>query len=107
MSLRPPKSTRLDTPFPCTTSFRSAVETDADGGMVVFREEYYEMRKQPSEGTPEHVAGQEKMDRIQNLAEVIIGKPRHGPIGRIVLHFESAFTRFGDHVAADHLPAAF
>ncbi|WP_341704401.1 replicative DNA helicase [Ferrovibrio sp.] len=84
-----------------------AIEQDADVVMFVFREEYYEMRKQPSEGTPEHVAWQEKMDRIQNLAEVIIGKQRHGPIGRVVLHFESAFTRFGDHVAADHLPEAY
>src|SRR3546814_6351221 len=44
-----------------------AIEQDADVVMFVFREEYYEMRKQPSEGTPEHVAWQEKMDRIQNL----------------------------------------
>ncbi|HLT78291.1 MAG TPA: replicative DNA helicase [Ferrovibrio sp.] len=84
-----------------------AIEQDADVVMFVFREEYYEMRKQPSEGTPEHAAWQEKMDRIQNLAEVIIGKQRHGPIGRVVLHFESAFTRFSDHMAADHLPDAF
>lgn len=84
-----------------------AIEQDADVVMFVFREEYYEMRKQPSEGTPEHATWQEKMDRIQNLAEVIIGKQRHGPIGRVVLHFESGFTRFSDHVAADHLPDSF
>ena len=84
-----------------------AIEQDADVVMFVFREEYYEMRKQPTEGTPEHAAWQEKMDRIANLAEVIIGKQRHGPIGRVVLHFESAFTKFSDHVASDHLPESY
>ena len=84
-----------------------AIEQDADVVMFVFREEYYEMRKQPAMDTPEHIAWQEKMDRIANLAEVIIGKQRHGPIGRVVLHFESAFTKFSDHAQADHLPEAY
>lgn len=84
-----------------------AIEQDADVVMFVFREEYYEMRKQPTEGTPEHAEWQDKMGRIANLAEVIIGKQRHGPIGRVLLHFESAFTKFSDHIGADHLPDAY
>ncbi|MBX3455876.1 replicative DNA helicase [Ferrovibrio sp.] len=84
-----------------------AIEQDADVVMFVFREEYYEARKEPSMGTPEHAAWQEKMERIANLGEVIIGKQRHGPIGKIVLQFESAFTRFSDYVASDHLPESY
>jgi len=57
--------------------------------------------------TPDFVAWQEKMDKIANLAEVIIGKQRHGPIGTVVLHFESAFTKFSDHIQSDHLPDAY
>jgi replicative DNA helicase len=84
-----------------------AIEQDADVVMFVYRDEYYEMRKQPTEGTPEHLQWQERMDKIANLAEVIIGKQRHGPIGRVVLHFESAFTKFSDHIQGDHLPDAY
>ena len=84
-----------------------AIEQDADVVMFVYREEYYEMRKQPAEGTPEHVEWVDKMGRIANLAEVIIGKQRHGPIGTVRLHFESAFTKFSDLITADHLPEAY
>lgn len=81
-----------------------AIEQDADVVMFVFREEYYEARKEPEMGTPEHQAWQDKMARIANLGEVIIGKQRHGPIGKIVLHFEPEFTRFSDHIGAEYLP---
>ncbi len=81
-----------------------AIEQDADVVMFVFREEYYEMRKEPTMGTPEHAAWQDKMARIANMAEVIVGKQRHGPIGRVVLHFEPNLTRFSDFAGADHLP---
>ncbi|HEX6959518.1 MAG TPA: replicative DNA helicase [Ferrovibrio sp.] len=84
-----------------------AIEQDADVVMFVFREEYYEARKEPTLDTPEHVAWQEKMSRIANLGEVIIGKQRHGPIGKVVLQFESEFTRFSDYIAPDHLPESF
>jgi len=81
-----------------------AIEQDADVVMFVFREEYYEARKEPEMGTPEHVAWQDKMARIANLGEVIIGKQRHGPIGKIVLHFEPEFTRFSDYIGPEYLP---
>ncbi|MGH6831258.1 MAG: hypothetical protein ACREDG_08915 [Methylocella sp.] len=38
------------------------------------------------------------------MADVIIAKQRHGPIGNIVLHFEGAITRFSDPIRDDHLP---
>ena len=81
-----------------------AIEQDADVVMFVYREEYYEMRKQPAADTPEHAVWEEKMARIANLAEVIIGKQRHGPIGNVTLQFESALTKFSDLQAADRLP---
>jgi len=73
-----------------------SIEQDADVVMFVFREEYYIARQQPREGTPEHVEWQEKMDAVHNRAEVIIGKQRHGPIGKVDLMFDSRFTRFAD-----------
>ncbi|MEL6280161.1 MAG: replicative DNA helicase [Pseudomonadota bacterium] len=78
-----------------------SIEQDADVVMFVFREEYYVGRLEPREGTPEHAEWQNKMDEVHNLAEVIIGKQRHGPIGTIKLMFDSRFTRFKD-LARDH-----
>ena len=71
-----------------------SIEQDADVVMFVYREAYYLGRAEPREGTPEHLTWQEEMDRISHLAEVIIGKQRHGPIGTVKLHF----TRRPDQV---------
>lgn len=84
-----------------------SIEQDADVVMFIYREEYYLGRKEPTEGTPEHEAWQAEMDRVHNLAEVIIAKQRHGPIGRVVLRFDGATTRFSDYIADHHLPDAY
>ncbi|MFT6557784.1 MULTISPECIES: replicative DNA helicase [Sneathiella] len=81
-----------------------SIEQDADVVMFVYREEYYEGRKEPSEGTPEHLEWQERMQRVHNMAEVIIGKQRHGPIGIVKLQFQPEFTRFGDLAVDQYLP---
>ncbi|WP_339632307.1 replicative DNA helicase [uncultured Sneathiella sp.] len=81
-----------------------SIEQDADVVMFVYREAYYEERKAPTEGTPEHADWQDRMSRLHNLAEVIIGKQRHGPIGIIKLHFKPEFTRFGNYISEDYLP---
>src|SRR5690348_13773022 len=73
-----------------------SIEQDADVVMFVFREAYYLGRAEPREGTPEHLTWQEEMDRIGNVAEVIIGKQRHGPIGTVKLHFNADLTKFGN-----------
>ena len=39
----------------------------------------------------------QEMERLL-IAEVIIGKQRHGPIGSVDLSFEGRFTRFGNLV---------
>ncbi len=73
-----------------------SIEQDADVVMFVFRESYYKARSEPREGTPEHLAWQEEMDQLRHLAEVIIGKQRHGPIGTVKLSFNEDTTRFGN-----------
>ena len=73
-----------------------SIEQDADVVMFVYREEYYEEKKEPRVGTAEHVEWQEKMSLIHGQAELIIGKQRHGPTGIIRLEFESAYTKFKD-----------
>ncbi|HYM33122.1 MAG TPA: replicative DNA helicase [Candidatus Cybelea sp.] len=81
-----------------------AIEQDADVVMFVYREEYYLARKEPKEGTAEHLEWQTEMDKVHNVAEVIIGKQRHGPIGNVQMAFEPEFTRFADLARADELP---
>ena len=73
-----------------------SIEQDADVVMFVYRESYYKSRTEPREGTPEHLTWQEDMDRVRNLAEVIIGKQRHGPIGTVKMHFNEDLTKFSD-----------
>ncbi len=75
-----------------------SIEQDADVVCFVYREAYYKEREKPSEGTPEFFAWEEEFKRIKGLAEVIIGKQRHGPIGTAVLAFNGALTRFSDPV---------
>ena len=39
---------------------------------------------------------QTKMNEVAHLAQIIIGKQRHGPIGNVTLEFEERFTKFKD-----------
>ncbi len=73
-----------------------SIEQDADVVMFVYREGYYLQRKEPREATVEHAEWQAKMNEVAHLAEIIIGKQRHGPIGKITLEFEERFTKFKD-----------
>ena len=73
-----------------------SIEQDADVVMFVYREGYYLQRKEPREATVEHAEWQAKMNEIAHLAEIIIGKQRHGPIGKVTLEFEERFTKFKD-----------
>ena len=73
-----------------------SIEQDADVVMFVYREGYYLQRKEPREATVEHAEWQAKMNEVAHLAEIIIGKQRHGPIGKVTLEFEEQFTKFKD-----------
>ena len=57
-----------------------AIEQDADLVLFIYREEVYK----PDDET------------VRNMATIIIGKQRNGPIGSFDLHFHKEFTRFGD-----------
>ncbi len=74
-----------------------SIEQDADVVMFVFREEYYEARREPPQGTEKHLEWQTRMAQIHNKAEVIIAKQRHGPVGTIKLYFEGLLTKFGNY----------
>jgi len=84
-----------------------SIEQDADVVMFVFREEYYLARREPRHDTPEHLQWQTEMEKVHNIAECIIGKQRHGPIGNVQLYFDARFTRFRDLVRDDQLPEHF
>lgn len=73
-----------------------SIEQDADVVIFLYREEYYEARKEPEPGTEKYAMWQERMEAVQNQAEAIIAKQRHGPVGTVRLFFDSRFTRFGD-----------
>ena len=73
-----------------------SIEQDADMVMFVYRESYYLSRLEPRENTEEHFKWQEQMDQVKGLAEIIIGKQRHGPIGTVKLSFNEDITKFGN-----------
>ncbi|MDR0631044.1 MAG: replicative DNA helicase [Holosporales bacterium] len=71
-----------------------SIEQDADVVMFIYREEYYESRKEPKEGTEEHAAWQKKMGDVYNQADIIIAKQRHGPVGSVKVFFDAQLTKF-------------
>jgi replicative DNA helicase len=75
-----------------------SIEQDSDVVMFIFREAYYVERRKPSETSEEKFhEWQEEMNRVHNLAEVMVAKHRNGPIGNVTLHFDGMTTRFSNH----------
>ncbi|MCH8237970.1 MAG: replicative DNA helicase, partial [Proteobacteria bacterium] len=81
-----------------------SIEQDADVVAFIFREEYYLERKKPGrradEDEGDFMRRMEKWEdakaKVSNLADIIVAKQRHGPIGDIQMLFHGAFTRFSD-----------
>ncbi len=72
-----------------------SIEQDADVVMFVFREEYYLKRAEPpATKAEERLAWQGQLEAAAGLAEIIVGKHRHGPVGTVRMAFSEAFTRF-------------
>ena len=73
-----------------------SIEQDADVVMFVYREAYYLERKQPKLNSIEHAEWQSKMNDVNGLADIILGKQRHGPTGTVKVEFEGIYTKFKD-----------
>ncbi|MGE4313250.1 MAG: replicative DNA helicase [Pseudobdellovibrionaceae bacterium] len=81
-----------------------SIEQDADVVMFIYREEYYLSREEPSQKTSESVekfneryeTWSRRLQDTANIAEVIVAKQRHGPIGPVKLYFDPNYTRFSD-----------
>jgi replicative DNA helicase len=89
-----------------------SIEQDADVVMFIFREEYYVGRAEPMRRPDEPDdkfndrcdRWANDVERVAGLAEIIIAKQRHGPIGTIKLRFEGKITKFDNYVGDDHIP---
>ena len=89
-----------------------SIEQDADIVMFVYRETYYLQNEEPQQKaseTPEHL--QKRMEEwearkraTQNVAEVIIGKQRHGPTGTVQLFWNGDYAQFGNLAKEEYLP---
>ena len=89
-----------------------SIEQDSDVVMFIFREEYYLERAEPVRRSDEkddrfmerRDRWEQRLTEVRNMAEVIVAKQRHGPIGVVRLVFQGAFTRFAsldqDHGSA-------
>lgn len=80
-----------------------SIEQDADIVMFIYRHEYYLSRREPQKTgqsaekyNDEYQRWTEELTESANVAEVIVAKQRHGPIGTVRLFFDSNITRFGD-----------
>jgi len=81
-----------------------SIEQDADVVMFIYREEYYHARSEPTRRQDEgdekfnarHERWQRRGEEVRNIAEVLIAKQRHGPIGTVPLHFDGQYTRFSN-----------
>ena len=74
-----------------------SIEQDADVVLFVYRESYYYERKEPeNEQSEEYLSWKAKLDRIKNMAEIIVAKQRHGPTGSVDVAFVGEYFKFGN-----------
>ncbi len=83
-----------------------SIEQDADSIILIYRRAYYLERQ-----TPEPKAGetdgeftvrlgthQARLERVKNLAELIVAKNRHGPIQTVRAHFDGPSMKFSNYI---------
>ncbi len=83
-----------------------SIEQDADMVWFVYREDYYLAMREPehpsstssAEVHEKHSKWSLAYQDAAGLAELIIGKSRHGATGKITLRFEPEITRFSDYI---------
>jgi replicative DNA helicase len=89
-----------------------SIEQDADVVMFVYREEYYLSRGEPTRRPDEtddkyndrYERWATRLKEKAGMAELMVAKQRHGPIGTVTLRFDHATTRFENYVSDDRLP---
>ena len=78
-----------------------SIEQDADVVMFVYRDEYYLARDVHDTESKNYAQKMERLERVKNVAECIVAKQRHGPVGTVVLSFQGEFTKF-DNYSGDY-----
>ncbi len=81
-----------------------SIEQDADVVMFIYRHEYYLSREEPQKKSGEddnnfnsrYAQWESALSECANVAEVIVAKQRHGPIGTVKLYFNPNLTKFAD-----------
>lgn len=77
-----------------------AIEQDADMILFVYRDDVYRIREEKEKEQKARAEGKEYksnfFEKPEELAEVIVGKNRNGPVGVANLVFQKACTRFVD-----------
>ena len=89
-----------------------SIEQDADIVLFVFRENYYLKNNEPvrrEAETPEkfqqrHDHWEERCKETNNLAEVIVGKNRHGTTGSVHLYWNGDYTHFNNLAKSENQP---
>lgn len=82
-----------------------SIEQDADMVLFTYRPAYYLEREKPEQKATEspgafcerYAKWEARFTEVQNLAQIIIGKQRHGPIGTVDVYFEPALTLFRNY----------
>ncbi|MEM7173374.1 MAG: replicative DNA helicase, partial [Pseudomonadota bacterium] len=89
-----------------------SIEQDADVVMFVYRDQYYAERAEPTPRDDEnddkfherYAKWQERCEKVYGIAEVIVAKQRHGPIGIRKFAFDGDTTSFSDLVLEERVP---
>lgn len=89
-----------------------SIEQDADVVMFIYRDQYYAERAEPSQRDDEseekfhgrYEKWQQRCEKVYGVAEVIVAKQRHGPIGIRKFAFDGDTMTFSDLAPDDHLP---
>ncbi|ABV73398.1 replicative DNA helicase [Rickettsia canadensis str. McKiel] len=72
------------------------IEQDADIVMFIYREEYYLTRKEPAADDAKHAEWLNKLNKVYNIADIIVAKHRNGPIGNVSLYYDSQYSKFSN-----------
>lgn len=76
-----------------------SIEQDADNVLFLYRESVYHKNKRPTGNdvtSPEYITWERKLKKIENTAEILIAKQRHGPTGEVKASFIGEYFKFTD-----------